>query len=79
MTPNEVDARFRFFIIGAVRLMGVFLVGFGILIVRDVVLLPHEAGYGFIVVGLVETFVIPQLLARAWRTPPGSENNAGIE
>ena len=73
---NEDQARSRFFVIGMLRLVGVFMVLAGILMLRGIV--PGDwAGYVLIAVGLVDTFVVPQILARKWRTPPGS--NAGIE
>ena len=73
---TEDQARSRFFVIGMLRLAGVFMVLAGILMLRGII--PGEwAGYILIAIGLADTFVVPQLLARKWRTPPVS--NAGIE
>jgi membrane protein YdbS with pleckstrin-like domain len=68
MTPDP--ARARFMIISLTRVLGVILVVCGILVVRDAVALPHAAGWALLAVGLVDVFVVPQVLARRWRTPP---------
>jgi len=60
----------RFMVMNAVRFTGVVLVLLGILVVRDRLELPREAGYVLLVVGVIEIFVMPQILARKWRTPP---------
>jgi hypothetical protein len=69
---TEDEARSRFLVMNAVRITGVGLVLVGILATRGVVPLPREVGYFFVVLGLIEVFVIPQLLARKWRSPPDS-------
>lgn len=70
--PEEV-VKARWMTIQAARILGVALVVLGILLVRDVVDIAGESnhliGYVFIVVGLVDSFVMPQMLARKWRTP----------
>lgn len=70
MNETEADARTRFLIIGAMRIAGVAMVLVGVLIVRGVIPGYAWAGVVIIVVGLVDTFVVPQMLARKWRTPP---------
>lgn len=67
---NNDPAFARFMVLNAVRFAGVLLVLVGIAVVRGVIELPREAGYVFLVVGIVEIFVMPQILARKWRTPP---------
>jgi hypothetical protein len=71
--PDEV-AKARWVTIQAARILGVALVVLGILLVRDVVDIAgetnHLIGYVFIAVGLADAFVMPQVLARKWRTPP---------
>lgn len=62
-------ARLRFFMLNAVRVAGVVLVLLGILAARGVVDLPRVAAYAVIAVGLIDVFVVPQVLARRWRTP----------
>jgi hypothetical protein len=66
---NDDQARARFFIINAVRLTGAMLILLGILIFRDVLDMPEVVGWTFIPIGLFELFVMPQILARKWRTP----------
>ena len=72
--PNDTDARNRWMIIQAVRAMGFGLAILGILMARGVVDLAGDAnqlvGYGLLVIGLLDGFVMPQVLARKWRTPP---------
>ena len=66
-------ARARWLTIQASRILGFALVLLGILLVRDVVDIAGESnhliGYVFIVVGLLDGFVMPRVLARKWRTP----------
>jgi membrane protein YdbS with pleckstrin-like domain len=66
-------------VLNAVRIVGVVLVLLGILVVRDVLQLPHEAGYVLLVAGVFEIFVMPQILARKWRTPPTEPTSPPIE
>ena len=67
-------ARGRWITIQASRILGIALVLLGILLVRDVVDIAgetnHLIGYVFVAVGLLDAFVMPQVLARKWRTPP---------
>ncbi len=69
MTEDD-RARNRYFTITAVRLAGVVMVLAGALVVRQIIAAPVLVGYGLIAIGLVDAFVMPQLLARKWRTPP---------
>lgn len=66
---NDNQARDRWAIISIVRLAGVALVLAGALVVRQIIEWPKEAGYVLIVAGLVDVYLVPQLLARKWRTP----------
>jgi len=70
--PEDDDkrARARWLMIGLHRILGVALVIAGILSVRGITGWPETLGYGLIVIGLVDVFIVPQVLARAWRTPP---------
>ena len=67
-------ARNRWAVIQAMRLIGVATVLLGIVLTRDVIDLAgesnHVLGYVLIAVGLGDLFVVPQVLARKWRTPP---------
>jgi hypothetical protein len=69
--PNDdSDARTRFFVIGATRLLGVALVLVGLLGVSGRIGIPAPAGYAFVLFGLFDVFWFPLILARKWRTPP---------
>ncbi len=66
-------ARGRFVIMQLARLLGVFLVLFGILLqdgriapLRDV---PRVVGYLPMIAGMAIVFVMPVYLARRWRSP----------
>lgn len=69
--PNSADnrARGRFLVISVLRLSGVAMVMAALLILNGVLPLPEIAGWIGLAIGLVDIFVVPQLLARAWRTP----------
>ena len=66
---DEDGARTRFFVIGATRLVGAAIVVAGLLGVAGKIGIPAIAAYGFIAFGLFDVFVVPQVLARKWRTP----------
>ena len=71
--PPDDEARARWTIIQATRVLGFALVILGILMTRDVVNFAGEAnrlvGYMLIVIGLIDGFLMPQVLARRWRSP----------
>lgn len=71
---NHEDARNRWMIIQAMRTMGFGIAILGLLMVGGAVDLAGDVnqlvGYGFIVIGLLDGFVMPQVLARKWRSPP---------
>ncbi|HEY7805829.1 MAG TPA: hypothetical protein VIC34_01390 [Croceibacterium sp.] len=67
---SDDDARTRFFVIGATRLVGAAIVLAGLLGLGGKIGIPAIAAYGFIAFGLFDVFVVPQVLARKWRTPP---------
>ena len=62
-------ARNRWAVITALRLAGVAMVVAGVLTINGVLGLPTAAGYVLLAVGLLDTFLVPHLLARKWRTP----------
>ena len=71
--PDQVrddKAQGRFMVMQMLRLSGVALVILGLAIVNGRLDLPAIAGYAFIVVGVADSFVIPALLARRWKSPP---------
>jgi hypothetical protein len=67
---DEALARNRYMILQMLRIFGVGLTIVGILIVRGKIDLDPIVGYAFIVVGLLDAFGTPLVLARKWRTPP---------
>jgi hypothetical protein len=71
---SDDEARKRWMVIQAVRILGFALTVLGLLLVRDAVDLAgevnHILGYFFIATGLLDGFVMPQVLARRWRSPP---------
>lgn len=71
---DEQRAKSRFIAINALRLTGVVMVLMGIAVLQNAIDLPEVAAYVLIVLGLVEAFVAPAVLARAWsgndRDPP---------
>jgi hypothetical protein len=65
--PEDQDkARNRFMVINLMRIGGVAMILFGIAVLQGVFALPEWIAYIVIVLGLAETFVMPQVLARAW-------------
>lgn len=72
--PNQPDpAKARFALIQLSRLMGVFMVLFGVLLqagrIEALRAVPRWAGYVLIVAGMVDAFLVPLFLARRWRSP----------
>jgi membrane protein YdbS with pleckstrin-like domain len=71
--PDPVSddvARNRFFVINFTRLAGVVAVFVAMLILADAIAGSYTLGYILLGLGLFDIFVIPQFLARRWRTPP---------
>ena len=67
--PAPDPARDRFIMLQLMRLGGVLLVFGGILIVAGKVSGPPVIGYGLLLFGVFEFFIMPWLLARRWKTP----------
>lgn len=66
---NDDPAKARFIAIQLVRLTGVVMVLFALLVLNGRVDLPKVAGYLIGVIGLLEAFVAPVLLAKRWKSP----------
>lgn len=66
---NDDVARRRWFFLSLSRLAGVGLVIAGLLVTQGAISWPVEVGYGLILIGIVDVFVVPQVLARRWRSP----------
>lgn len=62
-------ARTRWFILSLSRLAGVALVITGLLVTQGAIAWPIEVGYALVLIGIVDVFVVPQVLARRWRSP----------
>ena len=68
----EATARNRFFIIQLVRLSGIALILSGLLIWRgDIVQPGGNMGIGLpiLIVGILDSTIVPRLLTRRWRSP----------
>ncbi len=66
---NDDIARTRWFIMGLSRLAGVGMVITGLLVTQGAISWPVEAGYALVLIGIADVFVVPQVLARRWRSP----------
>lgn len=66
---NDDVARNRWLILGLSRLAGVGMVITGLLVTQGAILWPIELGYALVLIGIVDVFVVPQVLARRWRSP----------
>jgi uncharacterized membrane protein YhaH (DUF805 family) len=72
MTPEqEAIAKKRFMALNLVRLFALLLVIVGMLFVTDKIDVQpaHLIGVVFIVIGLVDFFVMPRILVKRWKTP----------
>ena len=69
MDEAEELARKRFLVLQAVRFAGGAMVVFGVLIIAGRVLDFPELGYVLVVLGAIEFFAMPRILARGWKTP----------
>lgn len=66
---NDDVARNRWFLLSLSRLAGVGLVITGLLVTQGAISWPIELGYALVLIGIVDVFVVPQVLARRWRSP----------
>lgn len=62
----EAQAKAHFFIISSTRLVGAILVMLAILVLIGTLDWPEWVGYILLGIGLVDSFVIPQILVRRW-------------
>jgi hypothetical protein len=71
---SDAEARNRWMTITLMRFFGFALAVLGLLMSQGAVDVAGDqnklVGYLFIVIGLLDGFVVPQFLARKWRTPP---------
>jgi hypothetical protein len=66
---SEDAARNRWMAITLARLGGAAMAVVGLLIIAERFPAPQWTGYPLLVVGLFTVFLVPQLLARKWRSP----------
>lgn len=66
---DESDAKTRFFILSAIRLLSMALILVGLLIIAGKLGIPKPAGYVFAGFGLLELLILPPFLTRKWKTP----------
>ncbi|API60704.1 hypothetical protein BSL82_16570 [Tardibacter chloracetimidivorans] len=72
MTNPEIHARNRYLVIQIVRMAGIAMVLLGILIWKGDLITPGGdamIGAPITILGLIDVLIIPQLLARMWRSP----------
>ena len=73
-TPtDDALAKKRFLALNLVRLSGVALILVGLLFALDRIAIPqpprHLIGMLLIVLGMLDTFLMPRILARRWKSP----------
>lgn len=64
---EDIRARNRFIIINVARFGGIAMVMLGMAIIQRVIDLPWPVGAVLAVVGMIDFFVVPILLAKAWK------------
>lgn len=74
--PEDALAKKRFFALSSMRLMGALLILAGFLLIRGVWALAGQpadrwVGAAVVLIGLFDFAIMPRILARRWRTPPG--------
>jgi len=69
VTEDDRIARNRFLLLNLVRLGGLALVLLGISVHYGKLALPEAAAYVLVVAGFAEFFLLPNLIAKNWRTP----------
>lgn len=66
---HDDPAKAHFILIQLNRLFGAIMVVAGILGATGTVAMGDWFAYALLVVGVIEFFIVPQILARAWRSP----------
>lgn len=69
MDEQEELARKRFMLLQIIRLGGAVMAMIGAVIISGRLIDMPMLGYVLLIVGAVEFFVLPNLIARGWRTP----------
>lgn len=68
--PSPDPAKARFYFIAAHRVVGAVLIMLGMLAMQGALDWGESVGKVLAIVGLIEFFIIPLLLARMWRSLP---------
>ena len=71
----DARARTRFIVMTVARFGGVAMVMLGMAIIQGVVDLPWAAGVVLAVVGMIDFFIVPLLLAKAWKRQEAEESD----
>jgi len=68
-TPEQTEAlaKQRFMLLNVVRLMGLVMVLVGIAITQGAIDLPFAVGVVLAIFGLLEFFLMPNIIAKSWR------------
>ena len=69
MDSQEKLARQRFMLLQLIRLGGAAMAMIGAVIISGRWIDMPMLGYALLVIGAVEFFVLPNLIAKGWRTP----------
>ncbi|OYX47481.1 MAG: hypothetical protein B7Y87_01040 [Sphingomonadales bacterium 32-64-22] len=67
--PAPDPAQGRWIMLQLMRLGGVLLAVGGLVIIGGAIAGPPALGYGLLLLGLFEFFVMPVMLAKRWKTP----------
>ncbi len=65
---DKDPAKLGFMVLQFMRMSGVAFAVFGAAIMAGKVLLPPQIGLGLVVFGVIESLVLPTLLARKWKS-----------
>ncbi len=72
---EDARARNRFIVLNVARFGGVAIVMVGMAIIQRVIDLPWSLGVVLAVIGMIDFFVVPLLLAKAWKRQEAAEKD----
>ncbi len=64
---TEEQAKQRFMILNLVRLVSIGIMAIGVAIIAGKIDVPEAVGYILLVVGLIDYFIMPVIMKRAWK------------